>query len=168
MISMHLDITTKNSSFYMVYVSFTREEFEKISMDHLAKKGYSLRENRKNQIVFTGGKEIDYTLLIVLFLFLIIGGFVYYFLAKTHTIIVNVKEVADGLNLSMHGTTDESDRIADDFSDLLFSFDVGKPSKGYRIQELKCPKCGSPLEFKGEKRFIKCGFCETSISINEL
>lgn len=152
----------------MVYVSFTREEFEKISMDHLAKKGYSLRENRKNQMVFTGGKELDYTLLIVLFLFLIIGGFVYYLLAKTHTIIINVKEVSGGLNLSIRGTTDESDRIADDFSDLLFSFDVGKSPKGYKIQELKCPKCGSPLEYRGEKRFVKCGFCETSISINEL
>jgi hypothetical protein len=151
----------------MVYVSFSREELEKISIDYLAKKGYYLKENRENQLIFTDGKDVDNTLLIILFLVLILGGFIYYLLAKTHTIIIDLTKVRGGLNLNIKGSTETSDRIAEDFTDILMSFDTGAP-KGYRIQELKCPRCGSPLDYKGEKRFIKCGFCEASISINEL
>ena len=152
----------------MVKVSMSREEIGKISTDYLAKKNFILKSRTPNQLVFNGGRDINNTILVLSFLFFIIGGVLYYLLSKTHTITVSLSETDNGLNVSVNGTTALSSSIAKDFQDTIVTFDTGTTLMGYRIQEIKCPKCGSSLDYTGNSSFVKCAFCGTNLSISEL
>ena len=151
----------------MVKVSISREEIAKTSTDYLAKNNFILKSRTQNQLVFTGGRDINLVLLVLSFLFLLIGGVLYYLLSKTHTITVSLVETVNGLNVSVNGTTAFSRSIAKNYQDMLVTFDTGS-SMGFRIQEIKCPKCGSPLDYTGNSKFVKCTFCGSSLSISEL
>jgi hypothetical protein len=102
------------------------------------------------------------------FLVFLIGGVLYYLLSKTHTISVNFVETVNGLNVNIDGNTELSRSIAKEFLDTLETFDTRSSSVGYVIQEIKCPKCGSSLDYQGTSKFVKCTFCGSSLSINEL
>ena len=145
----------------------SREEIGKISTDYLAKKNFILKSRTPNQLVFIGGRDINITILVLSFLFFIIGGVIYYLLSKTHTITVSLSETVNGLNVSVNGTTAFSRSIAKNYQDMLVTFDTGS-SMGFRIQEIKCPKCGSSLDYTGNSSFVKCAFCGTNLSISEL
>lgn len=151
----------------MVKTSMSREEIVKISTEYLAKKNFYLNSRTQNQLVFTGGKDINTTVLILSFLIFLIGGFFYYFLSKTHTILVNFLETVHGLNVNVSGTTELSRSIAEEFQQNLETFDIGSSTVGYVIQEIKCPKCGSSLDYAGNSKLVKCSFCGSSLSINE-
>ena len=107
-------------------------------------------------------------ILVLSFLVLLIGGVLYYLLSKSHTITVSLMETVSGLNVSVNGTTVLSSSIAKDFQDTIVTFDTGTTLIGYRIQEIKCPKCGSSLDYTGNSSFVKCAFCGTNLSISEL
>ena len=118
--------------------------------------------------MFNGGRDINNTILVITLLFFIVGGVLYYLLSKTHTITVTLMETVNGLNVSLNGNTVLSSSIAKDYQDTLVTFDTGSTSMGYRIQEIKCPKCGSSLDYTGDRKFVKCAFCGSSLSISEL
>ena len=151
----------------MVRVGFSREELEDISIDYMSRKGYTLKIKNENQLLFTDGKEFNSTLLVLLFLMLLVGGFIYYLLAKTHKISVSISDVSGGLYVSAAGTTQASNVVAVDFLESLEMFNPGSTTIGYNIQEIKCPRCGSSLDSSG-KKYLKCSFCGASVAVSEL
>jgi hypothetical protein len=152
----------------MIKVNLSREELKKISTNYMSKKGYLVKSISENQIIFTGGKDIDNTILILAFLILLIGGILYYVLSKTHTITINFTDVTTGLQINAVGSTKYSISIAEDFMDNLVTFSRDTLSPGYSVQEIKCPRCGSSLDYKGKGRFIECSFCGANLAVNEL
>jgi hypothetical protein len=150
----------------MAKVSYSLEELENISMEYMTKKGYNLKTKSENQLVFTGGRDINNTILLLSFLIFFVGGLLYYFLSKTHTISIEFVKLEDGLNVNVFGSTQTSGRIAENFMESLLTFDKGAHSIGFSIQEIKCPRCSSSLDYLGEK-IVKCSFCGASIAINE-
>ena len=153
----------------MVKTSRSGEEIREISIEYLTRKKFYLNTNSQNQLVFTDGKEINNTVLILLFLlFFLVGGLLYYLLSKTHTISVNLVETFNGLIVNIDGNTELSRSIAEEFLEILETFDTGSYPVGYVVREMKCPKCGSSLDYNGKSKFVKCTFCGSSLSINEL
>jgi hypothetical protein len=134
----------------------------------MAKEGYYIKSKSDNQLIFSGGKDINYTILILSFLILVIGGFLYYLLSKTHTITLNFVNIAEDLEVSVVGITKQSRIIAENFEENLMTFNLKPTFQGYSIKEIKCPRCSSALDYHGDTRFFKCKFCGASLSINEL
>ena len=149
----------------MVKINISREGLEKTSIEFMENKGYYLQSITENQIIFTGGKDVNTIILILSFLIFLVVGILYYALSKTHKITINVTQVADSLQINATGSTKESISISEDFVNYLI---IRAPVLGYEIQELKCPKCGSSLDFVGKDRFIKCEFCAANLAVNEL
>ena len=88
-----------------------------------------------------------------------------------HLTITYTKK-SDRLIVNVAGSTEASVIVADDFLDSLVSFNAHEYDRmisnlELSLQELKCPKCSSSLDYSGEKRIINCGFCGATIAINE-
>jgi DNA-directed RNA polymerase subunit RPC12/RpoP len=152
----------------MVKTSLSRDQIATRTIKYMAQKNFNLASRSEYQLVFTGGKDINILFLAFWVLFFIVGGILYYLLTKTHSITVSIIEKADGIDVQTNASTDLSNKIADEFLKMLETFDNKSYRKGYRIQEMKCPKCGSALDFTGHEKIVNCKFCGSKLAINEI
>jgi LSD1 subclass zinc finger protein len=77
-------------------------------------------------------------------------------------------ETVSGLNVNVKGSTVLSSSIAEEFQDVIVTFDKGASPMGYEVKEMKCPRCGSSLDYTVNSRFVKCSFCGSILLVNEL
>lgn len=151
----------------MVKTSLSRDQIATRTIKYMAQKNFNLASRSDYQLVFTGGRDINVLFLVFWILFFLVGGILYYLLTKTHSITVSIIETADGTDVQINASTDLSNRVANKFLKMLETFDNKSYVNGYKIQEMKCPKCGSALDFTGHEKIVNCKFCGSKLAINE-
>jgi hypothetical protein len=152
----------------MVKTSLSRDKIATKTINYMAQKNFNLVSRTEYQLVFTGGKDINIVFLVFSILFFIVGGILYYLLSKTHSITVSIIETTDGFDVQTNSSTDLSNGTADEFLKILEKFDNNSYVKEYRIQEMKCPKCRSAVDFTGHEKIVNCKFCGSKLAINEI
>lgn len=119
-------------------------------------------------MIFNAGKDINNIILVFGTLFFFVGAILYYLLAKTHSISISFIEDSGGIGVQTSASTEKAEIIADEFLDSLLEYSIGWYPQGYKVQEIKCPKCGSKLNFSGQEKVVRCQFCGSNIALSEL
>ena len=66
--------------------SLSREQIKISSIKYMLQKNYNIISETENQLMLTGGKHINNRIFVLWFLLFIVGRFLYYLLARTHSI----------------------------------------------------------------------------------